>query len=426
MKSQQITLDYTNIEHFIEPSDLENIKSDIERAHNLLVNKNGVGNDFLGWLDLPFISESSIKKIITTAEKVRNDSDDFVCIGIGGSYLGAKAIIEAIKPTNEFNIYFAGHHIDTNYLANLLLLLKNKKFYINVISKSGTTLEPAISFRLLKKLLEENIGKEEACKRIIATTDIQNGALKKMSDIEKYTTFVIPDNVGGRFSILTPVGLLPIAISGIDIHELIQGAKDMANSINNVDIFKNDSYMYAALRTILYRKNRTVEILANFNPALHNVAEWWKQLFGESEGKDQKGIFPASVNFTTDLHSLGQYIQDGLRNIFETFLIVKKSNSKITIPFDNNNFDGLNYIADKDLDEINFNAFKGTAQAHKDGNVPNMTLELPELTPYYLGQLIFFFEKAVAISGYMLNVNPFNQPGVEAYKKNMFELLGRP
>ena len=426
METYQIKFDYSNASPFFSAAELEQIQPEIENAYQLLTTKTGPGNEFLGWLDLPHTDKKLISKIKKTAQKVVESSDAFVAIGIGGSYLGAQAVIEAIQPNSQTEIHFAGQHIDSTYLANLLNLLNGKKLFVNVISKSGTTLEPALAFRILKQYMKKTLGEEETRKRIIATTDSQKGVFKKIADTEGYPTFVIPDDVGGRFSVFTPVGLLPIAIAGIDIEELLIGAQDMAEVSKQPDIYQNAEYMYAAIRTILYRKGKTTEILAGFNPALHYFCEWWKQLFGESEGKDKKGIFPASVNFTTDLHSLGQYIQDGLRNIFETFLIVKNSPQKIMVPYVEDNLDGLNYLTDMDLDEINYNAYQGTALAHKDGGVPNMTIELPTISPYFLGQLIFFFEKAVAISGYMLGVNPFIQPGVEEYKKNMFKLLGKP
>jgi len=426
MENYQIKFDYSNASPFFSAAELEQIQPEIKNAHQMLTTKTGPGNEFLGWLDLPDTDKKLISKIKKTAQKVVESSDAFVAIGIGGSYLGAKAVIEAIQPNSQTEIHFAGQHIDSTHITNLLNLLNGKKIFLNVISKSGTTLEPALAFRILKQYMKKTLGEEETQKRIIATTDSRKGGLKEIADTEGYPTFVIPDDVGGRFSVFTPVGLLPIAIAGIDIEELLTGAQDMAEVSKEPDIYQNAEYMYAAIRTILYRKGKTTEILADFNPALHYFCEWWKQLFGESEGKDKKGIFPASVNFTTDLHSLGQYIQDGLRNIFETFLIVKNSPQKIMVPHVEDNSDGLNYLIDMDLDEINYNAYQGTALAHKDGGVPNMTIELPAISPYFLGQLIFFFEKPVAISGYMLGVNPFIQPGVEEYKRNMFKLLGKP
>jgi len=426
MNANKIKFEYDNVLPFIENQNLQVIQSEVETAHNQLIQKTGPGNEFLGWLDLPYTQTNLIEQINQLAQEVRKNSDAFVSIGIGGSYLGARAVIEAIQPEQSLEIYFAGQHIDANQIAMLLKSLEGKHFWVNVISKSGTTLEPAIAFRIIKHHMEKWWGKEAACKRIIATTDHQKGVLKKIADEEGYPSFIIPENVGGRFSVLTPVGLIPVAIAGINIEELLTGARDMAEQITNPDIFKNISYMYAALRTLLYRKGKTVEILANFNPALHYICEWWKQLFGESEGKAHQGIFPASVNYTTDLHSMGQYVQDGLRNLMETFLFVRNSRQKIHVPEETVDFDGLNYLAHKDLDEINYSAYQGTALAHTDGEVPNMTIELPEINAYLLGQLIFFFEKAVAISGYMLGVNPFIQPGVEDYKRNMFRLLGKP
>lgn len=396
----------------------------------------GLGNDFLGWLNLPNeISEADLTEIETAAHNLQSRCEVVVVIGIGGSYLGAKAVIEAMsnsfehlrKQHNAPIVLFAGQNIGEDYLYELQKLLADKQFGIVVISKSGTTTEPAIAFRLLKEQLEKQVGKEEAGQRIIAVTDAAKGALRKLADTEGYKTFVIADNVGGRFSVLTPVGLLPIAIAGFDIRALVAGACDMQKACGeDVPFEQNPAMLYAATRNALYQAGKKTEILVNFNPKLHYFAEWWKQLYGESEGKDHLGIFPAAVDFTTDLHSMGQWIQEGERTIFETVLSVKEMQHKVTIPSDNENLDGLNYLAGKRVDEVNKMAELGTQIAHVDGGVPNIKIEVPALTERYLGQLIYFFEKACGISGYILGVNPFNQPGVEAYKRNMFALLNKP
>lgn len=396
----------------------------------------GLGNDFLGWLNLPGeISDADLTEIETAARNLQSRCEIVVVIGIGGSYLGAKAVIEAMsdsfehlrKQHNAPIVLFAGQNIGEDYLYELQNLLADKQFGIVVISKSGTTTEPAIAFRLLKEQLEKQVGKEEAGHRIIAVTDAAKGALRKLADTEGYKTFVIADNVGGRFSVLTPVGLLPIAIAGFDIRALVAGACDMQKACGaDVPFEQNPAMLYAATRNALYQAGKKTEILVNFNPKLHYFAEWWKQLYGESEGKDHLGIFPAAVDFTTDLHSMGQWIQEGERTIFETVLSVKEMQHKVTIPADTDNLDGLNYLAGKRVDEVNKMAELGTQIAHVDGGVPNLKIEIPALTERYLGQLIYFFEKACGISGYILGVNPFNQPGVEAYKRNMFALLNKP
>lgn len=396
----------------------------------------GQGNDFLGWLNLPSeISDADLTEIETAARNLQSRCEIVVVIGIGGSYLGAKAVIEAMsngfehlrKQHNAPIVLFAGQNIGEDYLYELQDLLTDKQFGIVVISKSGTTTEPAIAFRLLKEQLEKQVGKEEAGRRIIAVTDAAKGALRKLADTEGYKTFVIADNVGGRFSVLTPVGLLPIAIAGFDIRALVAGACDMQKACGaDVPFEQNPAMLYAATRNALYQAGKKTEILVNFNPKLHYFAEWWKQLYGESEGKDHLGIFPAAVDFTTDLHSMGQWIQEGERTIFETVLSVKEMQHKVTIPTDSDNLDGLNYLAGKRVDEVNKMAELGTQIAHVDGGVPNIKIEIPALTERYLGQLIYFFEKACGISGYILDVNPFNQPGVEAYKRNMFALLNKP
>ena len=396
----------------------------------------GKGNDFLGWLHLPSsITDAHLSEIEAAAKQLRERCEIVVVIGIGGSYLGAKAVIEALSDTfaqikgngNNPQVLFAGQNIGEDYLYELQQVLAGKQFGLINISKSGTTTEPAIAFRLLKKQLEAQVGKEEAKHRIIAVTDAARGALRKLADMEGYKTFVIPDNVGGRFSVLTPVGLLPIAVAGFDIRSLVSGAASMEQLCGaEVPFEKNPAAIYAATRNALYKIGKKIEILVNFNPKLHFFAEWWKQLYGESEGKDHKGIFPASVDFTTDLHSMGQWIQDGERSIFETVLSVNKMKYNVTIPTDEDNLDGLNFLAGKRVDQVNKMAELGTQIAHVDGGVPNLRIEMPEITEKYLGELIYFFEKACGISGYLLGVNPFDQPGVEAYKKNMFALLEKP
>lgn len=394
----------------------------------------GAGNDFLGWTNLPTSTpESLVSDIEATAAQLREECEVVVSIGIGGSYLGAKAVIEALsdtfaayRPTTKApKMLFAGQNIGEDYLFELMDYLDDKKFGIIVISKSGTTTEPAIAFRLLKDMLERKIGKAKAAKRIVAITDEKRGALRQLSTTEGYKTFVIADNVGGRFSVLTPVGLLPIAVAGYDIRALLRGAAEMEAATQATD-YSNPSLLYAATRNALYRSGKKIEIMVNYNPKLHYFGEWWKQLYGESEGKDGKGIYPASVDNSTDLHSMGQWIQDGERTIFETVLSVQNAEHNVIIPMDDDNLDGLNYIAGKRVDEVNKMAELGTRIAHVDGNVPNMQVSIPAITEQYLGQLIYFFEKACGISGYLLGVNPFNQPGVEAYKRNMFALLEKP
>ena len=395
----------------------------------------GAGNDFLGWVNLPSeISASLISDINETARKLQDKCEVVVCIGIGGSYLGAKAVIEALSDSfaayrhepKKTKVVFAGQNIGEDYLFELLDYLSDKKFGIIVISKSGTTTEPAIAFRLLKNKLEERVGKEGAAERIVAVTDATRGALRQMSDEEGYKTFVIPDNVGGRFSVLTPVGLLPIAVAGYDIQALVDGAMAMEETTRSTDYATNPSMLYAATRNALYRAGKKIEILVNFNPKLHYFGEWWKQLYGESEGKDGKGIFPAAVDASTDLHSMGQWIQDGERTIFETVISVAAPEHETLIPTDNDNLDGLNFLAGKRVDQVNKMAELGTRIAHIDGNVPNLLVTVPALREKYLGELIYFFEKACGISGYLLGVNPFDQPGVEGYKRNMFALLDKP
>ena len=402
----------------------------------MLKNKTGAGSDFLGWINLPNdYDKEEYSRLKKTAEKIRNDADVLIVIGIGGSYLGAKACIESLN-TSFFNllsrderkspqIFFAGNSISSTYLSELIEFVKDKSIYVNVISKSGTTTEPALAFRFFKELLEKKYGKDGARQRIIATTDKSRGALKNLANEEGYETFIIPDDVGGRFSVLTPVGLLPIAVSGVDIDQLMKGAQDAVKDFEIDDIDKNDCYRYAAVRNILYRKGYTTEILASYEPSLSFFSEWWKQLFGESEGKDKKGIYPSSVNLSTDLHSLGQYIQDGMRNLMETVINVESPLKDITIKEMEGDIDGLNYLTGKTVDFVNKKAFAGTLLAHLDGGVPNMVVNIPKINAYNIGYMIYFFEKACAISGHLSAVNPFNQEGVESYKKNMFALLGK-
>lgn len=394
----------------------------------------GPGSDFLGWLSLPDDIVPQLDRIEKLANHLRSVSDTTVVIGIGGSYLGARAVLEALShtfaaasKTKHHDIIFAGQNIDEDYLADLLDILENKNYSIIVISKSGTTTEPAIAFRILKDHLENKVGRLQASSRIVAVTDEKKGALRSMAETNGYDTFVIPDNVGGRYSVLTPVGLLPVALAGIDIRKLVKGARSMEEKTRkNKDISGNPSLIYAAARNLLLQSGKHVEIMVGFTPKLHYISEWWKQLFGESEGKDGKGIFPASADMTTDLHSLGQYIQEGQRFLFETIISVKEPGRKLTIPEENDDSDQLNYLAGKRLSEVNQNAEAGTIMAHNDGGVPIIVINLPSLNEHYIGQLIYFFEMACGISGYMLDVNPFDQPGVEAYKKNMFALLNKP
>ncbi|WP_350342785.1 glucose-6-phosphate isomerase [Proteinivorax tanatarense] len=432
----KLSLDYKNASSFFSEDELKYFQPYVEQAHNQLHQKTGAGNEFLGWVDLPKkISETEISDIKKTADYVKNNCDVFLVIGIGGSYLGAKAAIEMLNHSfyNELSdekrtapkIYFVGQNVSGTYLKHLIDVLEGKEVMVNVISKSGTTTEPAVAFRIIRELLEKKYGKEGAQKRIIATTDKSKGALRALADQEGYKTFVIEDDIGGRFSVLTAVGLLPIAVSGADIEEIIKGAKSAYNDFNSPKLLDNYCYQYAVIRNIFYRKGKTVEIMANYEPSLAYLSEWWKQLYGESEGKDHKGLFPASVNFTTDLHSMGQYIQDGMRNLFQTVIEVKSPKEDITLPYDQQNLDGLNYLSGKTVNFINDKALKGTLLAHTDGNVPNIVLKLDNISEHSFGYLIYFFEKACGISGYLLGVNPFDQPGVEAYKKNMFALLGK-
>lgn len=421
------------VKDYVTENDIENIKDEVYSAQSVLMNRTGEGNDFLGWLDLPVnYDKEEFERIKKAAEKIQKTCDILIVIGIGGSYLGARAAIEFIKSPVYNNlkkdtpdIYFAGNSISSSALSDLLKICEGKDICVNVVSKSGTTTEPAVAFRIFRNLLEEKYGKEGAKERIFATTDKSKGTLKSFSDDEGYETFVVPDDVGGRFSVLTAVGLLPIAVAGIDIDAMMKGAADAREQYSVADISKNDALRYVAIRNALYRGGKSTEILVSYEPAAQMLCEWWKQLFGESEGKDQKGIFPSSVIFSTDLHSLGQFIQDGSRIMFETVLNIKKSNDTIIIPDDPNNIDKLNFLSGKELEFVNEKAMLGTLFAHSDGNVPNIVIDIEDRSAYTFGNLVYFFEYACAVSGYTLGVNPFNQPGVESYKKNMFALLGK-
>ena len=433
----KVSFDYSKAAGFISEEEVSYMSKLVADAKEVLVSKTGAGNDFLGWIDLPVdYDKDEFARIKKAAEKIQSDSEVLVVIGIGGFYLGAGAAIEflrhgfynnlpkEVRKTPE--IYYAGNSISGTYLKGLIDVIGDRDFSVNIISKSGTTTEPAIAFRVFKEMLEKKYGKEGAAKRIYATTDKAKGALKNLATEEGYETFVVPDDVGGRFSVLTAVGLLPIAVSGADIDKLMEGAAEGRKLALEKDFAENDSLQYAAIRNILLRKGKTIEVLADYEPSLHYVAEWWKQLYGESEGKDQKGLFPASVDLTTDLHSMGQFIQDGARIMFETVLNVEKSRETVVLNEEPVDLDGLNYLAGKDMDFVNKSAMNGTVLAHTDGNVPNLMVNIPEQNEFYLGELFYFFEFAVGISGYLLGVNPFNQPGVESYKKNMFALLGKP
>ena len=419
---------------FVSACEYDAIASQVRAAHQALHNATGLGNDFIGWLTLPTdYDKEEFARIRAAAEKIKKNTDIFVVIGIGGSYLGARAAIEFLKSPN-YNamakytpaIYYAGNSISSTALAELLELCEGKDVSINMISKSGTTTEPAIAFRVFRELLIKKYGQDGARERIFCTTDRAKGTLKQLADKEGYETFVVPDNVGGRYSVLTAVGLLPIAVAGADLDALMEGARKAQGALMQEDLALNDCYKYAALRNILYRKGKSTEILVSYEPAFTMMAEWYKQLFGESEGKDKKGLFPASVVFSTDLHSMGQYIQDGRRDLFETVVLFNRPKKEILLKADEENVDGLNFLAGKSMDFVNRKAFEGTVLAHSDGGVPNIVLHVEEMNERELGYLIYFFEKACAISGYLLGVNPFDQPGVESYKKNMFALLGKP
>lgn len=432
-----VIFDYSAAKSFISCDEVRLIEKQAEAAKDELLSRKGAGNDFLGWIDLPInYDKDEFKRILAASEKIKNDSEVFIVIGIGGSYLGARAAIEflrhsfynsvskEIRKTPE--IYYAGNNISSTYIKHLIEVIGDRDFSINVISKSGTTTEPAIAFRVFKKMLINKYGKEEAAKRIYATTDKAKGALKNLADEEGYESFIVPDDVGGRFSVLTAVGLLPIAVSGADIDKLMEGAASMRECCINSSFSDNDAVKYAAVRNILLRKGKSIEVLANYEPSLHYVSEWWKQLYGESEGKDQKGIFPAAVDLTTDLHSMGQFIQDGQRTLFETVINLGQSTCEVLLEEEEIDLDGLNYLAGKTMDFVNRNAMNGTILAHTDGDVPNLMIKVAKQNEASLGELLYFFEFACGVSGYMLGVNPFDQPGVESYKKNMFALLGKP
>lgn len=432
-----ISFDYSKVATFVREHELDFLQSQVSAADKALREGTGPGSDFLGWIDLPEnYDKEEFDRVKKAAEKIKSDSDVLVVIGIGGSYLGARAAIEFLQhsfynalPKEERKtpqVVFAGNSISSTYLCDLIELIGDRDFSVNVISKSGTTTEPAIAFRIFKEMLIKKYGKEEANKRIYATTDRARGAVKVEADAEGWETFIIPDDVGGRFTVLTPVGLLPIAVSGADIDALMKGAADARVAYSSDDLKENEAYQYAAFRNILYRKGKIIEILVNYEPGMQYFSEWWKQLYGESEGKDQKGIYPSSANFSTDLHSIGQTIQDGQRNVFETVVKVEKARKSINIPLQDADLDGLSYLQGKEVDFVNTKAFEGTLLAHTDGNVPNLLVKIPEMDEYTLGYTMYFFEIAVGLSGYMNGVNPFDQPGVEDYKRNMFALLGKP
>ncbi|MDD3222399.1 MAG: glucose-6-phosphate isomerase [Clostridia bacterium] len=435
--AKKVTFDYSKTAPFIRDGEVDLMKKLVGDAKEVLVQKTGAGNDFLGWIDLPVnYDKEEFARIKKSAEKIQSDSDVLLVIGIGGSYLGARAAIEFLQH-NFYNmlpkdarktpeIYFVGNNLSSSYISNLMDVVGDRDFSINMISKSGTTTEPAVAFRVFKKMIEEKYGKKEAAKRIYCTTDKAKGALKNLATEEGYETFVVPDDVGGRFSVLTAVGLLPIAVSGADIDELMAGAASARKHCLEDKFEENDALQYAAIRNILLRKGKSIEITCSYEPSLLYIGEWWKQLYGESEGKDQRGIFPASVTLTADLHSMGQFIQDGARIMFETVLEVETPKHEIRIEEEAVDLDGLNYLAGKTLDFINKSAMNGTALAHTDGSVPNLMIHIPEQNEFYLGELFYFYEFACGVSGYVLGVNPFNQPGVESYKKNMFALLGKP
>lgn len=431
-----IKFDYSKVAPFVNENELGYMQSQVTAAHNDLRNGTGAGSDYIGWVNLPTdYDKDEFARIKKAAEKINSDSEVLVVIGIGGSYLGARAAIDFLNHTfyNYMNreekktqIFFAGNSISSTYLADLIEVIGDRDFSVNVISKSGTTTEPAIAFRVFKEMLIKKYGQEEANKRIYATTDKAKGAVKVEADAEGWETFVIPDDVGGRYSVLTAVGLLPIAASGADIDALMQGAADAQKEYSSDKLEENEAYQYAAMRNILYRKGKVTELLINYEPGMQYFSEWWKQLFGESEGKDQKGIYPSSANFSTDLHSLGQYIQEGRRNIFETVVKVEKPRKNVQIPTAEEDLDGLGYLQGKEVDFVNTKAYEGVLLAHTDGDVPNLLVKIPEMDAYTLGYMMYFFEIACGISGYLNSVNPFDQPGVEAYKRNMFALLGKP
>lgn len=427
---KNIIVNQSNTNGFIKDETFKSVKLDVFDAHDKLQNKTGEGNDFLGWVTLPEnYDKEEFDRIKKAAKRIRKQSEILLVIGIGGSYLGAKAAIEMLTPhfskEKKLEVIFVGHHISSTYVRDLMDYVKDRDFSINVISKSGTTTEPAIAFRVFKKMLLAKYGAEETKNRIYATTDKSRGALRELANQEGYETFIVPDDVGGRYSVLTPVGLLPISAAGINVDKMMRGAKDAMDEYKEASL-DNEAFKYAMIRSALYRQGKKIEMLINYEPSLTFFGEWWKQLFGESEGKDGLGLFPASASFSTDLHSLGQYIQDGERHLFETVINVQSPTREVVIEKDDKNLDGLNYLAGKTVHEVNKQAFLGTLLAHTDGDVPNVILEIPEVSPYYFGRLVYFFEYACGLSGYMLGVNPFDQPGVEAYKKNMFALLEKP
>lgn len=425
----RIRIDYANTLGAVDAPAMESARGRITEAQTILNTRSGSGAEFLGWVDLPDRMRAEVAGILDAAQHIRTEADVLIVVGIGGSYLGARAVIEALRgpfATDGPDVLYAGHHIDGAYLRALMDAHEDKRICVNVISKSGTTTEPALAFRVLRQWMEQRYGRAEAARRILATTDARHGALRRLADEEGYRTFVIPDDVGGRFSVLTPVGLLPIASAGIDISAMLDGAASMRETSGGTDPDRNPVLRYAMLRDALYRQGKTIEVLASFHPRLTFVAEWWKQLFGESEGKDGKGIFPAAVGNTTDLHSMGQYIQDGERRLFETFLFAESAADDMTVAAAAEDIDGLNYLSGSGFAEINANAFRGTALAHLAGGVPNATILLPRIDATSIGALLYFFETAVSLCGYALGVNPFDQPGVEAYKRNMFALLGKP
>jgi len=426
-----LSVDISHALPFINQEDLTKLQKEIISARKTLNNQSGDGSQFLGWVDLPAnYDKEEFTKILSAAKKIRKQSKILIVIGIGGSYLGAKAAIDLLSPYFEkkkkMEVLFAGHNMSSTYLNELVEYVKDKDFSVNVISKSGTTTEPAIAFRLFKKLLEEKYGKEEAKERIYVTTDKDRGALRTLANEEGYASFVVPDNIGGRYSVLTPVGLLPIAAANINIKDIMKGANACRKDTKKMSIAENDVHLYVAIRNLLYRNNKSIEMLVDYETKFHYFTEWWKQLFGESEGKDHEGLFVSSASFSTDLHSLGQYIQDGRRNLFETVLNVHTPQKEVFIEENESDLDGLNYLAGKSVDYVNKRAFEGTLLAHQEGSVPNIVINLDRIDPFTFGYLVYFFELSCGISGYVLGVNPFNQPGVEAYKKNMFALLGKP
>lgn len=425
-------INYNNALSFMKNSEVENLSEFVKQAHHQIHQKQGPGSEYLGWVDWPVnYDKEEFSRVKLAAKRIQEQSDALIVIGIGGSYLGSKAAIEALSHTfhnqikGNTEVYFAGQNISSTYIEHLMQVLEGKDISVNVISKSGTTTEPALAFRIFREYMEKKYGKEEARKRIYVTTDQNKGSLLKLAGEEGYESFVIPDDIGGRYSVLTPVGLLPIAVAGLNIDQMMDGAKQAFDKYNNPDLAANESYQYAAIRNIFYNKGKSIELFVSYEPGLNYVAEWWKQLFGESEGKDEKGLFPASVNFTTDLHSMGQYVQEGRRLLIETVIQVKKPAIERIIEADPENIDGLNFLTGKTMDEVNKKAALGTTLAHIDGGVPNLLIELDDLNEFTFGEMVYFFEKACAISGTLLGVNPFDQPGVEAYKTNMFALLGK-